>query len=181
MTAYTLFHEDTEIIGQVILDFAEAIGSDRFHGSFEKHGLVDVDPAIWYPAQKWLDVLNDVAENNSAMFDFVSIGIKQIELAIMPPEFDDMSIEEIFISLEEAYQLNYRGSDIGSLHTEVLNEGHLCLTVRSFEPDDLWYGNAHGIMRRYAPPGTDYVVYYDPDLPRSDQESERTVLHIEWR
>lgn len=183
MSRYELFHPDAEILGQVILDFKQAIGSGHFQHYFESRGLVNLQPDVWYPAQPWVDVLNDIAALGSgkAMFDFVSIGIRQLELAVMPPEMDSIPLQDALCSIEEAYRLNYRGTDVGSIQAEAVDQGHIRLIVRSFEPDDLWYGNLHGFMRRFAPPGLKYRVYYDPALPRREQGGAATVLHVVWQ
>ncbi|NDJ78737.1 MAG: hypothetical protein GYB65_21005 [Chloroflexi bacterium] len=180
MPKYELFHPDTEILGQVILDFQRAINSERFHDILEDHGLAGIDADTWYPAQAWVDALNAIAHQPSSMMDFVSIGIRQLELALMPPEFDDMPMAEILRNIEEAYQLNYRGTDIGSISVDVVAENHVRMTVRSFEPDDLWYGNIHGILRRFLEPGTSFTVAYDPTITRHDLGGPHTVFDITW-
>ena len=181
MSRYELFHPDTEIIGQAILDFGEAVGSEQFQVFFERNGLVDIQPDRWYPAQKWLDVLNDIADTGSAMFDFVSIGIRQLELAVIPPEFDAMPLIDILKNLEEAYRLNYRGADIGSITVELVDDKHVKVIIRSFEPDHLWYGNLHGLMRRFAPKGLDYTITYDSDVPRREEGGDVTIIHVKWK
>ncbi len=183
MPHYQLFDPNTEILGQVILDFEQAVGSEHFHPIFEQHGLVNLDPDAWYPAQAWLDVLNAVSVSGSgqSMFDFVSIGIRQLELAAVPPGFEDLPLVDALCAIEDAYRLNYRGSDIGGIVAEVIAENHVRLIIRSFEPDDLWYGNIYGFMRRFAPGNVRFKVAYDPDLPRRDQGGEVTVLHVTWQ
>lgn len=175
--SYQLFHPDTEILGQVILDFGQAINSDQFTLYFDRHGLSDIQPDQWYPAQKWLDVLNDIAEASTSMFDLVSIGIRQLELAVMPDEFLKMPLAQILAAMDEAYRMNYRGTDIGGISTEVLSDQHIVMTVRSFEPDDLWFGNIHGMVRRFAPQ-TAYSVTFDPSTPRNAPGKEVTIFHI---
>jgi len=180
MPHYQLFHPDTEILGQAILDFETALGSERFRPILEKHGLTRIDAQTWYPAQKWLDALSEIAETSTAMLDFVSLGIRQLELAVMPPEFEQMPLLEVLESLDAAYRLNYRGTDIGGIRVEVVDGKHVKVIIRSFEPDNLWYGNMHGLMRRFAPPGSRWTVYFDPDVPRREQGGEETVIHIKW-
>jgi len=180
MTKYKLFHPDTEIVGQVILDFQQATNSATFMDTFEKHGLINLEPETWYPGQKWVDVLNDIYTKPGAMMNFVSIGMRQIELAEMPLEFNEMPLNDVLISIEEAYAMSYRGTDIGSIKTQVVDDKHLCMIVRSFEPDDLWYGNIHGLLRRFGDPTIHYIVQYDPDVQRHDEGGEHTVFKITW-
>lgn len=180
MPRYELFHPDTEILGQVLLDLEQAIGSENFAPVLAQHGLTGLEPDLWYPAQPWVDVLNEIGENSSAMMDFVSMGIRQMELVQWPPEFDDMTISEILGVLDDVYRENYRGTDIGYLRMEQVGPKHVVLIVRSFEPDSLWYGNLYGIAKRFVPEGMGFDVYFDEEQPRREEGGEETILHLEW-
>jgi hypothetical protein len=57
---------------------------------------------------------------------------------------------------------------------------HVILTVRSFEPDTLWYGNIYGLMRRFAA-GREFTVYFDEDQPRHETGGETTLIHVTWK
>jgi hypothetical protein len=35
-------------------------------------------------------------------------------------------------------------------------------------------------MRRLAPPGTQFTIYYDDDILRRDLGGDVTVIHVEW-
>jgi hypothetical protein len=54
------------------------------------------------------------------------------------------------------------------------------MTVRNFEPDELWYGNVVGMMRRFAPKHTSFTVTYAPDVVRRGLGGEVTVFLISW-
>lgn len=177
MPHYALFHPDTEMLGQVILDFERAIGSRDFWPVLHNHGLTGLAPQQWYPAQPWVDVLNEVAHTPTGMFNLVAIGMRQLELAEMPPEFSYMPLKDILSQMDGAYRMNYRGTDIGGIRTDVLAEDHITLTVRTFEPDDLWFGNIHGMVRRFAP-HMRFTVTFDPSTPRNDERKKETIFHI---
>ncbi|MBN1565662.1 MAG: hypothetical protein JXA10_17585 [Anaerolineae bacterium] len=181
MAKYELFHPDTEILGQVILDFESAIGYEKFGPILEKHQLTDLEPTRWYSGQRWVDVLNEIEDlQGISMLDFVSLGIQQMALVDWPPEFQEMSITDILLTLDEAYHQNYRGTDVGGIAAQVVADQHVALTIRSFEPDDLWYGNIYGLMRQFAP-GREFTVYYDKDKSRRDMGGEHTVIHATWK
>lgn len=180
MAKYNLFHPDTQIRGSVMLDFQQAVGSDKFIPILEKHGLTGLSPDRWYPAQPWVDVLNEISGLGGAMMDFVSMGMRQMELVNWPPEFARMSLLEVLQSLNEVYHEYYRGTDVGSIHVEAVGARHLKVIVRSFEPDNLWYGNIYGLARQFAPKGSHYTVEYDPDLPTREEGGDATIFHIEW-
>ena len=181
MPQYELFHPDHEYLGQVLIDFEAVVGDGYIHPIFEKHGLAKIDPEGWYPAQIFMDVLNDLENNDaSPMMNFVSIGMKQVEMAVMPPEFASLSLIEILSSMDAAYHLNNRGTDIGEIQCEVVEDNHVKMHFRVPQPDDVWYGVCYGYMRRLAPEGTTFSVYYDEDVPRRSDGGDFTVIHITW-
>lgn len=177
MPRYALFHPDTEMLGQVILDFERAIGSRDFWPLLDKHGLTHLEAPRWYPAQPWVDVLNEVAATPTGMFNLVAIGIRQLELAQMPLEFNYLPLRDVLSRMDDAYRMNYRGTDIGEIRTDILAEDVIRMTVRTFEPDDLWFGNIHGMMRRFAPHKR-FTVTIDPSTPRNAEDKEHTIFHI---
>ena len=181
MPRYTPFHPDHEYLGQVLIDFENAAGAGkRIQHYFQKHGLDDVSPSEWYPAQMFLDVLSDMTEHDDAqMMDLVSIGLKQVETAVMPPEFARLPLLDILGSMDVAYRLNNRGTDIGEIQCEVVDDHYVKMIFRVPQPDDIWYGVTYGYMRRFAPRDTYFTVEYD-EAERRDFGSETTVIHINW-
>lgn len=179
MPKYKLFHPDTEILGQAILDFERIAGGETIARVLRNHRLTNLDPRQWYPGQVWIDALNDLAETGG-MFDFVSLGIRQMDLIEWPPEFDEMGLYDILSRLEDVYHAYYRGTDTGNIACEEIGAQHLRMIICTFEPDDLWYGNLYQIARHFLPDGTPLTVYYDEDEPRREQGGEVTIIHIEW-
>ncbi|MEP7284317.1 MAG: hypothetical protein ABI947_00955, partial [Chloroflexota bacterium] len=47
-------------------------------------------------------------------------------------------------------------------------------------PDDLTYGVAYGLAKRWLPQGTRFKVYYDEAVPSLDRGGSVTTIHIEW-
>lgn len=180
MPQYELFHPDTEILGQVLIGFEDAVGAEAFLPTLEHHGLTGLDPETWYSAQIWVDVLNSMATRPGAMMDFVSLGRQQMEQVDWPPEFRAMTLVEVLQALDQAYREYYRGTDIGWIKAEMAGERLIKVTVRSFEPDDLWYGNIFSLTRIFGEPGKRYIVHYDESVPRREQGGEVTILYVEW-
>jgi hypothetical protein len=180
MPRYQVFSPDHEGPGQVLLDFANAVDAEEILPYFEKHGLTNIDPKAWYPHQKFLDVLSDISENPSAMFNFVSIGMKQAENAIIPPEFANLPLLTLLQGTGEVFKLNNRGSNVGELRCEVVTDHHIKMIMRIPQPDDLWYGIFYGYVRRFIPKGKHFTVYYDHEVPRRDEGGEVTIIHITW-
>jgi hypothetical protein len=179
---YAPFHPDHEFLGRVVLNMRSALGSQlvTFEKVFEKYGLGDVDPAAWYPAQKWFDVINEIAEMGFPMMDFVGIGMKTVENAVIPPEARALPITEFLTGATKTYSLHNRGTDIGEQRCEVVSDTHVKMILRMPHPDDFWYGAFYGLMRNLLPVGTRVTVYYDKTQPRRDEGGEETVIHIDW-
>lgn len=181
MSQYKLFSPDTEIIGQAVIDFEQAVGSKQFIPILKKHGFINVQPDKWYPAQQWVNVLNEINELGN-IFDFVSIGMTQIKNLNLPAEFEMLPLVEKIHMADDIYKMNYRGTDIGSVQAETVSETHVKLIINVFEPEDLWYGCAYGFMRQFTPEGTKFRVYYDEETlkQRLDRQSKKTVIHMTW-
>ena len=168
MPHYKVFHPDHMMHGQNILAHEEAIGSEHIRPFFEKHGLVNIQPEGWYPEQRWLDVLSDLADQPDAMFDFVAIGLKIAQNADMPPGFETLPLLEMMKTTNAAYLLHNRGTDVGEITCEVVNAKHVKMILRLPSADDLWYGILYGYVRRFSPKGAQFSLRDDEDVPRRD-------------
>lgn len=179
MTNASNLSSDTEVLGQMVIDFENAINSNSFKPILEKHNLNHVKADEWYSGQKWLAVLNDI-KTDSSFLNLVSIGIEQIKHVEWPPEFSSMSFEDVLVSLNPIYQSYYRGSDIGEVQFEKVNDYHFRIILRVFEPDDLWYGNIYQIARTFDTPSTAFTLAYDEEITRKDMGGDYTVLNIHF-
>ncbi len=181
MPPWRVFSPDHEAPGKVWIDLANAIGSEEIMPYFEKHGMTNIDPNAWYPMQKIVDIYNDMAgKKTGVMFDFVSIGMKEAEQAIVPPHFESLPLLTNLQAIEAVFKLNNRGTDPGEVRCETVTDTHVKMILRVVTPDDLWYGIFYGYVRRFAPKGTHFTVYYDPDVPHRDNGGEKTIIHIKW-
>ncbi len=180
MGKYTVFDSANQTSGAAMLSFIESINIDRIRPFLEKHGLTNIDPDKWYPLQQWLDVLSDISEQGGAMFDFVSIGMKIIETAKFPPEFEALAFEQAVMAIDDLYHANARGGDIGEYTVEQVGEKQIEVTCRIPFPDDVAYGQLYGMARRMLPKGSHPTVRYDEDIPRREKGGERTIMHVTW-
>lgn len=74
------------------------------------HGIEDPDPDGWYQLRPWLDALSEIGATlgDDAL---VNLGRKVPEGVRWPDEVD--SAHDGFATVNEAYQMNHRGGDIG--------------------------------------------------------------------
>jgi hypothetical protein len=143
--------------------------------------MTNINPKAWYPQQKMLDIYNDMESSQAeSMFDFVSIGMKQAENAIVPPQFASLPLLTILQSVTEVFKLNNRGTDIGEIHCETVNDNHVKIILRVTTPDTIWYGIFYGFVRRFIPKGKPFTIAFDPDVPRREEGGDVTIIHIKW-
>lgn len=183
MSRFQTLGGDAEVIGQNVIAFLECINRDNVLPYLERHGLDKIDPERWYPMQDFLDVLNDMVEENpgQSMTDFVSIGMKLVDTAVFPPEIDALPLMEILKSWNDSYLLNNRGEGVGWMRAEVLGDTHVAMHCHIPYPDDYNYGVFFGVCRRWLPENSNFFVYYDEDAPRRDVHgADTTIIHIEW-
>lgn len=180
MLRYTVFHPDHEMIGVSIADYKHAVRGEEVHEYFAGHGLAHPDPDTWYPLQTLLDVFNDLNARGGAMFDFISVGMNVIENMVLPPNIESIPAVEIFQMADVIYKMNNRGSNIGGLTCDVVNDHSIIMTYITPLPDHLWYGIAYGFARRLLPKGTHITAYFDEHVVQRDEGGEKTVIHIKW-
>ncbi|MFN8531249.1 MAG: hypothetical protein U0670_21820 [Anaerolineae bacterium] len=180
MPRFKVFHPDHEVMGHVVIDMRNAIGSEDIFPIFQKHGLGDVDPKAWYPMQSMLDALREIDESGGSMFDFVSVGMNAAANLKMPPELASLSMVQIAPMVPAIYRMNVRGTDLGVAACDVVNQNHIKISYSIPYPDDYLYGLVYGVAKRFIPAGKTFTVYYDPTIPRCDEGGETTTIHLKW-
>jgi hypothetical protein len=178
---YRTFGPDAEVYGAAMLAFVTSINYPNFHTIMEKHGVVHVDPERWYPQQLWLDIFSDIASQHGGSADLVSIGMKLVDTAPMPPEMKALPFKDIMLGFDRgSYRMNNRGKDIGGIETVVISDTHLVMIDKTPYPDDFAYGAYYAMARRFLPRGTAFSVKYDESIPRREHGGQATHVHISW-
>lgn len=173
------FDPNAKVIGQVLFVFPHNVEADAIQSLLEKHRITDPDPATWYPVYDILKLFGDITSGDNAMFNLVSVGMSIAEYAVLPPEFESLTADELFLRIDQIYQAQHQG-DVGQLITHKIADGHYQIETISPYPDDFWYGNYYGWAKRYLPEGTPFTVQYDENTPRADHGGEATVIEIKW-
>jgi hypothetical protein len=180
MQKFQVFSPDTEVRGQTMLAFIQYINHEEIKPFLQSHDLDHIVPDQWYPLQQFLDVLNDISQYPGALFDFVSIGMKIIEVVEVPPDFAKLPYEQVALQHNTIYQRQHRGTDPGEYRVERVGDNHLKVTARVPYPDDFVYGAIYGEARRFLPKGTHVTVAYDKSCARRAQGGSETILHVTW-
>ena len=172
---------DIEVVGVGVLSMIENLRSEYVRPLMEKHGLTNVNPENWYPAQKYLDVLNDIYKNPNASTNFIAVGMKIAENVVLPPDMQNPTLPQILAMWDPVYKLQHRGDNIGGIEVQQLSETSYRTIHRNIYPDDLAYGVAYGWCKRFLPRGRSFNVRYEDIDNRKDKGgAEETVILIDW-
>jgi hypothetical protein len=180
MGKYQTLGPDAEVYGGAMLAFVESIRFENFKPILEKHGLQAIDPQKWYPQQLWLDVFNDIVQEDDSMSNMVSIGMKIAETAV--EGLTGISFVDLMLGFgKNSYEANNRGADIGTIETRIIDDKHILMVDGTPYPDEFVYGAYYAMARRFLPAGSDFTVAYDTDEPTRNQGGAVTKVHIQWK
>jgi hypothetical protein len=100
------------VVRQSLAGLRERSADDERRGReiASAHGIEDPDPDGWYPLPAWLDAMSEIGKTlgDDAL---TQLGRKVPEGVRWPPNVDSAS--DGFATVNEAYQMNHRGGDIG--------------------------------------------------------------------
>lgn len=173
---------NSEMSGYYALALIENIQAPEVRPIMEKHGLVDPVPDQWYPMSIWFGAFNEMLQLPNVMENMVAIGMKIGQLIQVPPSIQNPTYEKILMAWDSIYQAAHRKGDVGHILCEKVGDNHWKAILTDPYPDDLTYGIFYTITRRFLPPGTQFKLYYDPDIPSRDRGGkDKTVIHVEWQ
>lgn len=171
---------NTKVLGAPLRSNLDNMATEEIEPFAAKYGLVNIQPDKWYPMQSYLDMLNDMGKSYNLTDRLVSIGLEIFQKIAMPPELENADLPTILNGWNDLYQMQHRGEDIGYVRVTKMSETHYKTEHKNLYPDDMLYGVAYGMAKRFLPHNTHFKVYYDPNANRVDQGGNQTVIHIEW-
>lgn len=117
--------------------------------TLEKYGLpADPQAGHWYPLQAWLDVLSEL-ELFYGERTVYAVGLQIATSSIWPMHVT--TLEEALQAMDEACQLNVKGTTIGYYRTESLQPRKMLVHCLTPTPTDYECGIITGIARRFKP------------------------------
>jgi hypothetical protein len=170
-----------EVVGINIRAFADNLQSFETKPVMQKYGFVDVAPDGWYPLQRLMDGLNEIAECPGMSANMVAIGMKVGTITPAAPHLPNPTLWDVLTCWNDVYQMIHRKGDVGQIVAEKVDDKHYRIVHTCLYPDDFNYGMVYGYARRFLPPGTDFTVFYDPDItPRDQGGNGPTIIHVTW-
>jgi hypothetical protein len=173
-----------EVAGYMTGVFVDNLQSHETLPVFEKYGLINLDPASWYPTAKFMDAMNEIVNGGNLTSNFVAIGMEVGKTVPLPPEMPNPTLGEVLQIWEGMYYAVHRGhknGDMGHIAVEKVSPTHYSITLTDLYPDDFSYGIIYGYARRFLPHGTAFKVFYDTERPNRDQHgADSTVIHVSW-
>ncbi|MFC7073098.1 hypothetical protein ACFQJ7_12455 [Halovenus rubra] len=132
MAQFKTFEDGVEVKGETVLAFINGTPMERTaRQMLAENGIEDPQPEEWYLQQSYLDAFAEVAD--SVGENTVNrIGKKIPEDADWPPGID--SVVGGLESVNEAYQMNHRGGEIGSYDAEAIDETTVQITCNNPYP-----------------------------------------------
>ncbi len=174
---------NVEVYGGGMQMFLLNLNAAEIAPYLEKHGLSNFQPDAWYPLERFLNVLNDLAATSNVMSNYVAIGMAatKVDIESFPPEMlERMSLEDILASFGDLYVQQFRGGDVGGISTERIADQHYQVIYREVPlPDHFLYGSVYAVARAFSK-GSDFSVWYDTDIQRMDEGGTQTIIHVQW-
>ncbi|MDS0223073.1 hypothetical protein NDI54_17135 [Haloarcula sp. S1AR25-5A] len=154
MASYDAFDRAVEVNGQTVLTIVEeAMGTfseeyrDRALAALAQEGITDPTADEWYPQQAWLNAFETIAEDlQPHVLD--RLGEQIPGVADWPNNFD--TVPEGLQSIDEAYQRNHRGGEIGFYRFESVGEQTGEITCKNPYPCPFDRGLIRGVAKQYA-------------------------------
>jgi hypothetical protein len=183
MAPYRAFDENVEVHGQTILAvvddalarFADAY-RERARRALAANGIEEPSPDEWYPQQAWLDTFAAIAADlEPHILD--RLGEQLPDAADWPT--DPSTVEAGLRSIDDAYQRNHRGGEIGSYDCVAVDDRTATVTCRNPYPCEFDRGLIRAVAREHAPIESFVFVEERGDRCRRDGD-DACVYAVSW-
>lgn len=183
MAQYEAFDPDVEVHGQTIRNVVhEALG--RFSEEYQQlavdalteNGVEEPASDEWYPQQAWLNTFETFADElEPHILD--RLGEQIPDVVDWPSGIS--GVESGLAAIDEAYQLNHRGGDIGFYRFEPIDDTSGTMTCKNPYPCPFDRGLIRATARRYAPVEAFVFVEEVGDDCRREG-ADRCTYRVSW-
>lgn len=182
MAQFEVFDENVEANGQAIQSMVEGVGElssvfeKRMKETLSENGIDDPQPGEWYSQQAYLDSFEEVADSIGSQ-TLTNIGKKIPENAEWPPGID--SVAGGLESIDEAYQMNHRGGEIGHYEFENTGSSEGLVYCKNPYPCDLDRGIVVGVAEKFSPDEALVDIEEESDQCR-ESGGDECVYRVSW-
>ncbi|WP_205596822.1 4-vinyl reductase [Halostella salina] len=145
--------DGSEVIGRSPMSYVAASESvTDFMGKQTKsklanYGIEELDPDEWYPLKVPLAMLYDMRDDYGES-SMQNMGRHIPEHVEFPPDIE--GVEEALRSVDQAYQHNHRGIDIGSYEFEKVSENEGKMVCENPYPCEFDQGLLRGVAEQFT-------------------------------
>lgn len=176
MAQFEAFDDGVEVNGQTVLSFIEGTPMERTTRELlAENGIEDPQSDEWYPQEAWLAAFQAMADEVGTT-TVKRIGKTIPENAEWPDGID--SVAGGVESINEAYQMNHRGGDIGYYDVERQADNELRVTCMNPYPCSFDQGILKATAEEFADGGFVSVDECGEDC-RADG-GETCVYEVSW-
>lgn len=172
---------NTEVQGRAIRSVVEGVAtfSEVFETMaldiLENNGISDPQPGEWYSMQGYLAAFEEI-EDSVGPNTVEQIGRAIPEVVEWPPGVE--TVPEGLEQLDDVYQMNHRGGEIGHYEFEQTGPKSGTMTCENPYPCALDQGLVTGTVRKFADTAT-LVRVQEADGCR-DEGSDTCVYSVQW-
>lgn len=154
MTQFEPFDEGVETRGETILVIEEALSRfsdsyrERAQDALAEYGIEDPEPDEWYPQAAELNALETIASDLDAHI-IDRLGEQIPDVADWPEDIS--GVEDGLRSIDEAYQMNVNGGDIGYYDFEKVDDRTGLMECHNPYPCRFDRGLIRAVAQRYSP------------------------------
>ena len=178
---YEVYEVSVEANGQAIRSVVDGVAEvspvfeRRALSILENNGISDPVPGQWYPMQNYLDAIREL-EDTIGPKTVERVG-RQIPKVVEWPDHID-SVPIALGQLDEVYQMNHRGGEIGYYEFKQTGERDGKMTCRNPYPCSLDTGLIIGTMDKFSPTGS-FTRLTEDGRGREDGKS-RCIYSVNW-
>jgi hypothetical protein len=182
MAQFETFEADVEVNGQTVRSMLAGAGElssvfeKRMEETLAENGIENARDDEWYSQQAYLDAFESVVDSIGSQ-TVKNIGKKIPENADWPPGIE--SATDGLSSVDDAYQMNHRGGEIGHYDFEKTGASEGVMTCRNPYPCDFDQGLVAGVAEKFSPDGAFVEVDEESETCRDDGGDE-CVYRVSW-
>jgi hypothetical protein len=150
-------YPEVRLYGEIFLSIIQSMNYYDFQPLVDEwlvqSGIRKIDPNAWYPRQEWLNLVKKLETQTNSIDNQVSIGIKVIENAVLPPGFQINSVQDAIMMLRAVYLANQQNLPPGENGYEIkqIDARHFEILDTSPYPVYVNYGYVFGVLKRFMP------------------------------